>query len=469
MSSALPDALHRLGCDVRVLTPRYGPIDADRHHLIHSGHHANISLRGHELKVEFLEQKPAEGPRTYFLQCDVLYDRPGIYVDPFTGKDYVDNDYRYVTLSKAALKLCELLSWSPDIFHCHDWQSALMALYLSVAREQKQFVKSRSVMTIHNMAYQGMFTPESVARLNGAERFFAPGGPLEFYGHVNFLKAGIEFADALNTVSPTYAKEIQSTYEFGFGLEGVLSARGDLTGILNGIDVDIWNPESDSHIAQNYAIDSLRQKAENKQALCRQMGLPYHSKVPLLGIVSRIVSQKGFDILIEALPEILNLPAQFVLLGSGDAYHEHLLREMAGVFPDRAAVRIGYDEDLSHLIEAGADLFLMPSKYEPCGLNQMMSMRYGTLPIVRATGGLADSVSDADANPEDGTGFSFEDYTSIELLSTTRRALNAYHDPARWQKLQRNAMQQDFSWSRSAQSYLDLYEQSLSKPPRSLK
>ena len=466
IGAALPLALHRLGCDIRVLTPLYGSIDSTHYGLKPAGPKSAITMRGAELPIQFLETEMSGGLPVYFLENDALYDRPGIYVDPFSNKDYLDNDYRYVALSKSAPALCRMLDWQPDIFHCHDWQSGLVAMYLHVAREKKEFLSSRSVMTIHNLAYQGQFPAETVARLNGMERFFFPGGPLEFYGLVNFMKAGIEFADGVNTVSPTYAKEIQSSYEFGFGLEKGLNARGDLVGILNGIDTEIWNPETDPRIKQNFTIETLDRKAENKRALCKQMGLAYDAGIPLIGMVSRIVSQKGFDILIQSLPEILRLPAQFVLLGAGDPLLEHVLRETAHVFPDRVGVRFGYDEDLAHLIEAGADLFMMPSKYEPCGLNQMMSMRYGTPPIVRATGGLADSVSDADINSVEGTGFVFDNYTSKELTGAVRRAVVAFHNRERWRTLQRNAMLQDFSWTRSAQSYIELYQRSLAKHPR---
>ncbi len=454
-----------MGCDVRLLTPRYGFIDPRRLELRKTAD-TRLALGRHSLQAQFLEHARSGEPPVYFLNCDPLYDRPGVYVDPFSNQDYVDNDYRFIALSKAALKLPQAVKWTPDIFHANDWQSALVTLYAYLARERGEFPAARALMTIHNMSYQGFFPPETLARIDGVERFFHSGGPLEFYGKVNFLKTGICFADGINTVSPTYAKEIQSAYEFGYGLEGVLRARGDLVGILNGIDADTWNPETDPFIVQTYTLGTLDRKEQNKRALCKQMELPYTPGLPLLGVVSRIVSQKGFDVLIHALTDIINLPAQFVLLGAGDPYHEHVLREMSCVFPKRVAVRIGYDEALSHLIEAGADMFLMPSQYEPCGLNQMMSMRYGTLPVVRATGGLTDTVIDADADLESGTGFCFESYTTEEFLNALRRAIAAYENPARWRKLQQNAMRHDFSWGRSARTYAELYERCLQNPPR---
>jgi starch synthase len=441
-------------------------IDTQRHPLQKETDRLGLTLRGRTIQAAFMKSNVELGLPVYFLECDSLYGRPGVYVDPFSNQNYVDNDYRFIALSKSAIELCRALDWCPDIFHCHDWQTGLVAMYLYQARENGEFALSRSVMTVHNMAYQGLYSPETLSRIDGVEQWFYPGGPLEYYGHVNFLKAGIEFADGINTVSPTYALEIQSKYEFGFGLEGTLKTRGDLEGILNGIDTDLWNPMTDPRIARNYSPSTLNAKEGNKKALCEAMALPYSPGVPLFGVVSRIVNQKGFDILIPALTQVLGLPAQFVLLGTGDPYNEHVLREIGRIYPDRAAVRIGYDEDLAHLIEAGADIFLMPSQYEPCGLNQMMSMRYGTLPIVHATGGLRDTVVDADADPEHGTGFGFDEYSTTEFIRTTHRALAAYHDTLRWQKLQRNAMARDFSWNRSARSYLTLYEQCLARPPR---
>lgn len=469
VSAALPDALAALGCDIRILTPRHGSIDIEHQELVplevRKG--SVLSIQNHDFHVKYLTRKSQAGePVLYFLDCAPLFDRPGIYVDPFSNRDYLDNDYRYIALSKAAFELCRALDWQPDIFHCHDWQSSLVAFYLMLDRESGNHVNARSVMTIHNMAYQGLFPAETVGRIGGAERFFRPGGPLEFHERVNFLKAGIEFPDGINTVSPTYAKEIQSSFDFSFGLESLLRSRGDLVGILNGIDVDVWNPSTDSHIPANYTVENLELKERNKQALCKQLKLPYNESLPLFGMISRIVGQKGLDLIVSALPEILNIPAQFVLLGSGDPYYEHILREFARVFPERAAVRIGYDEDLSHLIEAGVDIFLMPSQYEPCGLNQMMSMRYGTVPVVRATGGLADTVIDSDQDQTAGTGFSFTAYTAPDLASAAQRAVHAYRDRARWRMIQRNGMSRDFSWRRSAELYLNLYEHCLAKPAR---
>jgi starch synthase len=469
ISAALPRALARAGCELRVLTPRYGFISCERFDIrpYERGSMLRAEFRGRPLRYFFSHTASNAGVETFFVECDPLYDRPGVYVDPFTNGDYIDNDYRFILLSRAALELCRATGWEPDIIHLQDWQTALAAFFLNRARGSSGFSRTRTVLTVHNIAYHGLFGPESLDRIgDGAARFFYPRGPFEFYGHVNFLKAGLEFADMLNTVSPTYAREIQSSHEFGYGLEAVLRTRGDrVAGILNGLDTEAWNPATDVHIPATYDANSLDKKEHNKRALCARVGLAYDPSVPLLGSVSRIAAQKGFEILVQILSDIFHLPARVVLLGSGDPHLEHVFREVARLHPDEFAVHIGYDEELAHLIEAGADIFLMPSRYEPCGLNQMMSMRYGTLPVVRATGGLADTVSDADVYPQ-GTGFSFREYRPEALLRGVQRAVKRFRDREGWRVLQRNAMAQDFSWEQSAQRYRDLYEQCLQSPPR---
>jgi starch synthase len=472
VSAALPRALAAAGCEMRVLSPRYGFVDAERHGLQRedAAHEFTVDLRGRTLRCGLSAAPPSgNGPQVFFVECDPLYDRPGIYVDPFTNRDYIDNDYRFIVLCRAALAFGEVHGWTPDLLHCNDWQTGLIPLYLARHRERGEWQSTRSLLTIHNIAYHGLFGPDTVGRVGGAETYFYPGGPIEFYGQVNFLKAGLEFADALNTVSPTYAREIQSSYESSYGLDAVLRARdGRLAGVLNGIDEELWNPAADPRIVSTYTADTLDRKEHNKRALCDRMGFPYRSSDMVIGIVSRIVTQKGFEILVPALGDLLNLPVRMALLGSGEPHFEHVLRQFARIYPERFAARIGYDESLAHLIEAGSDVFLMPSKYEPCGLNQMMSMRYGTLPVVRATGGLADTVTDADEDPLQGTGFSFPGYRPEELLHAVRRAHEAFQDRRRWRRLQANAMSQDFSWARSARRYVELYRQCLAAPPRSL-
>jgi starch synthase len=472
VSDALPRALTGLGLDVLVLSPRYGFIDRDKFGIVRDDSQLEFStdFHGRPLRAGFshIEARAGE-PKYYFIECDPLYDRPGIYVDPFTYREYIDNDYRFILLCRAAFELCRMLDWTPDVFHCNDWQTGIVPLYLNQQRSQGMMRQSRSILTIHNIAYHGLFGPETIARIGQAEKYYHPGGPLEFYTHVSFLKAGLEFSDRLNTVSPTYAREIPSSYEYGYGLETVLRARGDdVAGILNGIDVDAWNPQTDPFLFAPFSVDDLEAKETNKRELCASLGLTYKESLPVLGIISRMASQKGYDILLPMLADLLRSPVNVIVLGSGDLHYEYILGEHARMFPRHCAVRIGYDEALAHRIEGGADIFLMPSKYEPCGLNQMMSMHYGTIPVVRATGGLADTVIDADSDPVRGTGFRFDHYHSHDLLQCIHRALTAFHDRERWKKIQRNAMQQNFSWNRSARLYSELYRTCLSDPPRVL-
>lgn len=470
VSSALPAALAEAGCRVRVLTPCYGSVDRKRYGIERFSSIGDFAfdVRGRAIRAGFSRWESSQsGLEVLFVECDPLCDRPGIYSDPRTGADYEDNDFRYLLLATAAFELCRAADWRPSIFHCNDWQTALIPFLLSQTARGSAFEDARSILTIHNIAYQGAFAGDAMECLDQASAYRYPGGPFEFQGRVNFLKAGIEFADAVNTVSPTYAREIQTNVEYGYGMEAALRARGDgVVGILNGLDVRSWNPETDSHIAATYTATSLERKRLNKEALCRQCGLPFEDSIPLIGMISRLTAQKGFEILVPVLSKIIGLPCRMVILGSGDPQLSHTLREFARQHADRVCVHLGYDDELAHRIEAGADLFLMPSHYEPCGLNQMMSMRYGTLPIVRATGGLADTVTDADADPERGTGFTFYHYHSQDLERAVKRAIAAFADRDRWRKIQRTAMARDFSWNRSAERYLDLYQSCLQRPGR---
>jgi starch synthase len=466
VSSALPRAQSRLDCDVRVLTPLYSCVSSFVL-LKESDLHSTIQVGGEQYNVSFVQHRPDSGVVIFFLDCPKLYARTGLYMDTVQNRDYGDNDVRFIVLCRAALELCRLTNWIPDIVHGHDWQAGLTPLFLREQTADERFSQTRSAFTIHNMAYQGLFSRNALRYIPEAEKYFSFGGPIEFHGMVSFLKAAIELSDCFNTVSPTYAREIRSRNEYGFGLEDVLSANhARFRGILNGIDTVEWDPEADGKIAVRYSADFVAKKVENKKSLCNRASLSYRRSVPLIGMITRITEQKGFEIIVPIMTEILNLPVQLVVLGTGDPYYEHVMLDFANAFKDQMNVTIAYDDEYAHQIEAGADLFLMPSKYEPCGLNQMMSMRYGTLPIVRATGGLEDSVIDADAYPEYGTGFKFTDYDSTSLMKAIRSAVEAYRHPSRWRKLQRNAMAQDFSWEQSARYYLEMYQEALAKPAR---
>lgn len=389
----------------------------------------------------------------YLIRSDKYFDRDYLYAT--ADGDYPDNAERFVFFSRAALDI--LKSNPPKILHCHDWQSALAITFCKTQPERyPEFPALKTVLTIHNLGYQGLFWHLDWHLLDLDPSYFNP-RYLEFYGKINFLKAGLVFADAITTVSPTYAEEIK-TPEQGFGLEGVLRERSaDLVGILNGADYSFWSPETDSFIAKNYSLGTLSEKKICKTELQRTVGLPENPDSPLLAMVSRLASQKGFDLLEKIFEELLRRELQFVLLGSGERRYESFFSRAANRHPAKVAVRIGFDEALAHRIEAGADLFLMPSLYEPCGLNQIYSLKYGTIPIVRATGGLRDTVKDY-ATASGGNGFVFDPYEPSELLRTVDRALELFARKREWTALIRRAMNEDFSWNRSAKAYFDLYQ-----------
>ncbi|XXY71355.1 glycogen/starch synthase [Sorangium sp. So ce291] len=396
----------------------------------------------------------APAPRVYLLEHDVLYDRDGIYGD--AHGEFGDNLARYALLSRGALQLCHALGFWPDIVHVHDWQSALVPLYINVLEHRSPLARAATVLTIHNLGYQGWFNkfqlPTTGLGWDQFHRFC-----LEAYDSINLLKAGIYNATIVSTVSPRYAQEIQ-TWEGGEGLDGVLRDRGsDVVGILNGIDDSIWNPATDPHIAATYSAEDLSGKRLCKAALQREMGLEERPDVPLLGLISRLATQKGIDILAGALDHILSLDVQFVILGSGERWAEDLFSRISGS-SDRFRVYVGMNEGLAHRIEAGADLFLMPSRYEPCGLNQLYSQRYGTLPVVRAVGGLDDTVEN------NVTGFKFEEMSSMALGNTVAWAVHLYRaDPAYFRTMQLRAMKKNFGWSHQARQYEALYRLAISR------
>jgi len=438
VSEALPAALRAAGVDAMTLLPGY-PAVLD--HVGGAREAARLNLLGFECRL--LRADPL-----IVVDCPPLYARDGGPYHTPDGQDWDDNALRFGVLSRAAARLGGArspLDWRPAIVHCHDWPAGLAPVYL---RDEPE--RAASVMTIHNVAFQGNYDPALLPTLELAGALFTLEG-LEFYGRLSFLKGGIVYADAVTTVSPTYAREIQ-TPELGHGLDGLLRHRsGVLSGILNGIDTLAWNPATDPHIARRYDAQSLELKAANKAALQKCMNLEADTGVPLLGLVTRLTHQKGVDLVAAAAEELAALPAQLALVGKGEREMEKGLSAVAARRPGRIGVQIAFDEEFAHLVEAGADLFLMPSRYEPCGLNQMYSQRYGTLPVARATGGLIDTV-------EDGvTGFLFEEASKEALLAAVQRALAAYAEPARWRRLQRAGMERDFSWSAAARRYADLY------------
>ncbi len=459
--AALPEALAGLGVDVTVLMPGYRTALRTAGAVERLAHvRAPVASRLEPADVVRVLGAPVP---TLLLDAPRYFDRDGLYGEG--GHDYPDNGERFTFFCRAALEWLRGLASPPDVLHCHDWQAGLApAMLRATAPLYPELRRVRLVQTVHNLAYQGRFPASAWHLLNLDTRYFASDW-LEFWGDIGFLKAGLVFADALTTVSPRYAREIQ-TVEHGEGLEGVLRARaGRLRGILNGIDYRVWNPATDPALAARYDAGDLSGKARCKADLQASLGLRHDPDAPLLGIVSRLAWQKGIDVALDTLPALCAASSiQLVVLGSGEPDQERRLRELAARFPDRVAARTGMDETLAHRIIAGVDLFLMPSRYEPCGLNQMYSQRYGTVPVVHATGGLADTVEPFEVATGTGTGFTFSPCTADSFREALDGALAVYRDPIAWSRVRRNGMRQDFSWERSARAYQMLYDALLAAP-----
>jgi starch synthase len=397
------------------------------------------------------------GVRYYFVSYPAFFDRAALYGTP--DGDYPDNAERFALLSRTAIEIAQL-HFHPEVFHCHDWQSGLVPVLLRTLYSKAPVLHEAPVLfTIHNLGYQGLFRPDVLEQIGLPAQLFALDG-LEFYGKVNLLKGGLVCSEGINTVSRGYAREIQ-TEEYGFGLDGLLRHRSRvLSGILNGVDYSEWNPATDPLIAARYTPQGLSGKKTCKQDLLAAFGLPAAELLerPLIGIVSRLTAQKGADLIEAAAAELMAEDLALVVLGTGDAQYETLFRRLAEKYPQKVAVRIAYDNTLAHKIEAGADIFLMPSRYEPCGLNQIYSLKYGTVPVVRATGGLDDTVENFDPATGQGTGFKFAEYSASAMMQALRAALATYREPAQWKKLILNGMARDFSWNASAAQYVKLYE-----------
>jgi len=453
VAAALPDALAARGHAVSIVTPRYGTIDPARLGL--APLHRAVRVKG---EATTLWVKKGRAP-VYFVEHERLFgSRRGLYGDG--QHDYPDNAERFAYLARAALALPAALGLRPRIVHVNDWQTGLVPFLLRQEHgDDPALAGARTVFTIHNLAYQGVF-PKQVVPALGLPWHVFRWDQMEFHDHLSFLKAGLVFADALTTVSPTYAREIL-THQAGHGLDALLRQRArDLTGILNGIDTRDWDPARDRHLVAPFSASDLSGKALAKAALQRELALELSPGVPLLAIVSRLADQKGIDLVMAALPDLLARDVQLAVLGSGRTDWEDALRAAAASHPGRVAVRIGFDEGLAHRIEAGADVFLMPSRFEPCGLNQMYSLRYGTVPVVRAVGGLDDTVEDFDGASR-GTGFKFREYTPAAMMTAVRRALETFSDRRAWRGIVERGMAQDFSWERSAAGYEALYRRLL--------
>ena len=459
---ALPPALARFGWAATVVLPRYRGVTAGA-----PVETFPVTVGGFTRDAAFFEAPLADGARAILVDCPDLYDRESLY--GVGNVDYADNALRFAFLTRAALEFAGRRSAPPLVVHAHDWQAGLAPVYLSTLYASHPVLAGTpSVFTIHNLAYQGIFDASLLPSLDlGWDQLTV--GRLEYWGRISFLKGGINGSRFVTTVSRRYAEEIQ-TPEFGFGFDGILRARGaDLVGILNGIDTREWDPADDRFLPARFDADHLEPKATVKLAVLRRYGLPVDEGAqqrPLVGIVSRMVDQKGFDLIAALADDLPRLDASFVVLGTGDPAYQDMWRVLAARHPDRIGAQIGFDEALAHLIEGGADMFLMPSRFEPCGLNQMYSMRYGTVPVVHAVGGLADTVEDDQPRRRKATGFVFREYTPAALLDALTRAVTRFADRTRWRALQVAGMQRDFSWDRSAQEYVKIYERAFGARPR---
>lgn len=456
VSGSLPLALNELKTDIKIFIPLYKNIDRSKYNLVRldelSGDTVNILNIVHSYDVfHTLHDNKID---TYFIDCPYYFSRDNVYTSD------EDENERYILFQHAVLKTLQKLHWTPDIIHCNDWQSSLIPSMIKLQYSWDSLFKStKTLLSIHNIGYQGIFTPDSVVKAGFGESLFVLGGPFEYNGNSNFLKAGIYYSDTVSTVSPTYAEEIQ-TSEFGSGLDGVLRARGEnVFGILNGIDTLDWNPETDKLIPVNYSIDTLENKYINKKELLKLSGLRIDDGVPVFGIVSRLAWQKGFELVVELLEKRISEDFKLVVLGAGEKKYEDFFLELMTDYPDKIKVFLEYNNRIAHLITAGSDFFFMPSRYEPCGLNQMYSLNYGTLPIVRNVGGLADTVIDVDK--ENGNGFSFNEFNLEGIETAFDKAMGLYRDKNKLKSVIERGMTADFSWSKSALEYLSLYKKML--------
>ncbi|MGI6778715.1 MAG: glycogen synthase GlgA [Acetivibrionales bacterium] len=459
VAGSLPKALISMGNDVRVVMPRYKSIKSNMNYL--SDFPLKISDRVEtciirETEMNFKYNNKSRNMPVYFVDNYNYYDRDGIYC-------FFDDAERYAFFCKAVLEMLPRINFQPDVIHCNDWHTGPICMLLKeVYADNSFYQRIATVYTIHNLEYQGNFPKDTIRLFDVGYEVFIP-EKTEFYGMFSFMKAGLVYSDIINTVSSMYANEIQ-TAQYGEKMEGILKKRSeDLYGIVNGISYDEFNPLTDARIVKNYSVDSFELKKDNKKALQQEMGLTVR-KVPLMSVISRLSGQKGLDLIIEQIDSIMeNDDVQFVLLGSGDEYYENAFRDIKERYPGRVGIYIGFNTSLAQRIYAGSDMFLMPSRFEPCGLGQIISLRYGTIPIVRATGGLADTIIDYDSNKEEGNGFSFKEFSSDEMLDAVKRAIKLYKNSAEWDILVKRAMNLDFSWNKPAVKYTDLYHAAVEK------
>jgi len=465
VAGALPKFIEPLGCKLILVMPCYRAVRRPGLPLQYLGEEIEVPLGNETIRADIYQGQLTQDIPVYFIGREEFFDREYLYGT--SRGDYFDNAERFIFFSRAALILAQHIGFSPEIIHHHEWQTGLIPAYLaSIYRGDPFFSHTASVFTIHNIAYQGLFKKEKFWLTGLPIEMYNPEG-IEFWERINLMKSGIVYADVINTVSQKYAEEIQ-TSEYGYGLEGILKKRGgDLYGILNGVDYQDWDPSRDAHLVAHYDLNGLSGKRECKKDLLKEFHLPSSlENAPLLGMISRLADQKGFDLLAEILEELFALPIGFVLLGTGEQKYHDLFQQVAQKYPQKVGIRLTYDDRLAHKIEAGSDLFLMPSKYEPCGLNQIYSLKYGTIPVVRATGGLDDTIVNYSPTTRKGNGFKFARYDAKEFMDQIKDAISLYSQPEHWRQLIRNAMMSDFSWRRSAAAYLQLYRRALEKKRR---
>jgi starch synthase len=460
VTGALPKALRDLGIDVRVILPKHKGIEELGFPMRYGNHRISCQVSQSFVDAEIVESE-YDGITAYLVEKDEYYYRDYLYSTP--DGDYLDNAERFIFFAKSILEMIKVTGFIPDVLHCNDWETSLAPVFLkALYKKDPDLAKVATLLTIHNLGYQGIFWHYDMHLLNIGWEYFTPES-LEFFGHINFLKGGIVFSDILNTVSKQYSKEIQ-TPEFGCGLDGILSTRReDLYGIVNGIDYNDWNPETDTFLPAKYSVGNPANKAACKKALQQAFDLPADPGVPLASTISRLADQKGFDLISDAMEEMAGLGMQYAILGTGERKYHDLLTQLAKKFPGKFSVKIAYDNALAHLIEAGSDLFLMPSQYEPCGLNQLYSLKYGTVPVVRGVGGLEDTIIDYTRFPKTGTGFKFYEYTKEAMLDAIDRALVLYKDKKAWADLVARCMKEDFSWGKSAREYVELYKKAIAR------
>ncbi|MFC1559551.1 glycogen synthase [Candidatus Margulisiibacteriota bacterium] len=460
VAGSLPKAISHLGHDIRVILPLYRNI-REKFNVKPAGGGIDIKVAGKIEKTSLFQTNlPGSKAIAYFVANKHYYDRDGIYGD--NGGDYPDSLERYTHFSKAVIECIKSIDWKPDVVHCNDWQSALIVMYLKTVHKDDPFYKDTAVVySTHNMGYQGIFEPDKLGVIGITKKEFAA-SPLNHEGKINFAKAAFTYADLISTVSEKFSEEIQ-TPEYGYGLDPVVKARSkDVIGILNGLDYELWDPKTDKHIAKDFSVNDLSGKAEDKKDLQKIKGLPVDEKPPLIGIVSRLVDQKGFDILAAAMPAIMKMNVQFVILGTGESKYHKMFSDFHEKYPKKLALDLKFDAALAQKIYAGSDMFLMPSNYEPCGLGQLISYSYGTIPVVRKTGGLADTVIDCSSGSK-GCGFVFEKYSPQALTKKMKEAVDMFNKKKEWQELMRKVMGFRYTWDVSAEKYIELYNRAIKK------